>query len=48
MILFYIFGTLFALVSVFVLGELVTSNLPNTKFSKWWRNYVVYECQECE
>jgi hypothetical protein len=48
MILFYIFGTLYFFVSVFVLGELLTSNLPDTKFSKWWRKYVVYECQECE
>jgi len=48
MVLFYIFGTIFGLVSLFVLGEIITNNFPNTKFSKWWRNYVVFECQDCE
>ena len=33
---------------LFVLAELVVYNFPNNMFSKWWRKYVVFECQDCD
>jgi hypothetical protein len=30
------------------IGELITINSPESGFAKFWRNYVVEECQECD
>jgi flagellar basal body-associated protein FliL len=30
------------------IGELITINSPESRFAKFWRNYVVEECQECD
>lgn len=32
----------------FVFGEFFCNRFPNTKFSKWWRKHIIYECQECD
>jgi hypothetical protein len=48
MILFYILGGLLMLGLMFIAGEATCSYLPNNRFSKWWRKYVVEECQECD
>lgn len=46
----FIYSFVFALLfmGLFAIAELVVENRPNAKFSKWWRKYVVYECQECD
>jgi hypothetical protein len=50
-IMIYILSVLGVLVSLgllIVVGEIFTKGFPDSKFSKWWRNNVVSECQECE
>jgi len=41
-IIFYILVS-FSSISIFVIGEYISSNFPNNRFSKWWRKYVVAE-----
>jgi hypothetical protein len=36
------------LLGLMAIGELIVQNSPESKFSKWWRKYVVFECQECD
>jgi hypothetical protein len=31
----------FTITGLMVVGELVADSHPNTKFSKWWRLYVI-------
>ena len=48
MFLYSIFGIMFGLIGLLIVGEVITTKLPNTWFAGWWRKYVVSECQECE
>jgi hypothetical protein len=32
--------------SLIVLGEIFTISYPNTKFSKWWRQNIIYNEKE--
>jgi hypothetical protein len=46
--LYYILGSLFGLLGLIIVGEVITSKLPNSKFAGWWRRNVVAECQDCD
>jgi hypothetical protein len=48
--MWFIYTIVFSLLFVGLLGigEVIVSNSPNSKFSKWWRKNVVVECQECD
>ena len=48
MVLFYILGALLGFAVFFIVGETLCNYLPNTKFSKWWRQFVISECEECD
>lgn len=41
-IIFYLLVS-FSLIFSLVIGEYISSNLPNNRFSKWWRKYVIAE-----
>lgn len=48
--MWFIYLVVFSLLFVGVIGvcETIVTNSPESKFSKWWRKYVVFECQECD
>jgi hypothetical protein len=35
-------------VGLLAIGELISLNSPESGFAKFWRKFVIDECQECD